>query len=127
VTGEAKIYLYERSWHASVFPGEDENSDRGAVIGVISVPMFALDDLEYLSVPIEFIKIDVEGLEEDVIRGAHKLLSKRKPTLLIEVHNAGVGQYLETKLPEYGYEITKIPHPHLGAGPEHRWIFAQAR
>ncbi len=127
VTGDAKIYLYERSWHASAFPGEDENSDRGPSVGSITVPCFAVDDLEYTDKPVEFIKIDVEGLEEEVIRGAWKLLAKRKPTLLIEIHNAGVGRYIETKLPEAGYEITNIPHPHLGAGPEHRWIFAQYR
>ena len=120
-----ELYLYERSWHASVFPGEDENSDRGATVGSITVPQVSLDSLSYAHKADEFINVDVEGYEVDVIRGAENLLQRRKPKLLIEIHNRGNGEWLEETLPIVGYELTRIPHPHLGAGPEHRWLYAE--
>ena len=56
----------------------------------IRVPSRRLDDFELP--PVGFIKIDVEGLEEEVIRGAEKLLRRDKPVLMIEIeerHNLG--------------------------------------
>jgi FkbM family methyltransferase len=36
----------------------------------------------------DLVKIDVEGLEMDVLRGMNETLSKRRPNLFIEVHGA---------------------------------------
>ncbi|MEY4510088.1 MAG: hypothetical protein RLZZ450_2210 [Pseudomonadota bacterium] len=56
----------------------------------ILVPKRRLDEFHLTNV--SFIKIDVEGHEEAVLRGAHALLRRERPSLLIELeerHNPG--------------------------------------
>ncbi|MEA5466498.1 FkbM family methyltransferase [Leptothoe sp. PORK10 BA2] len=62
------------------------------------VPTFSLDDLLKISAKPDFIKIDVEGAEVSVLRGADKILSESRPII-----------YCETG-PEYRTEITDIFH-----------------
>jgi|TARA_B110000285_G_C15045691_1_gene574181 FkbM family methyltransferase len=50
----------------------------------IQVSKIRLDDYNFTH-PIGFIKIDVEGHELDVVRGAKKLIELYKPNLLIEI------------------------------------------
>jgi FkbM family methyltransferase len=40
----------------------------------------------------DFIKIDVEGAEEFVLKGASGLLTRKKPILLIEIHSTEIGE-----------------------------------
>lgn len=40
----------------------------------------------------DFIKIDVEGSEIQVIEGAFKLIKRKKPILLVEIHSRNIGQ-----------------------------------
>lgn len=49
------------------------------------VPVVTLDSLEFSR--LDFVKIDVEGGQLDVLRGAQKTLSKLSPTIWIEMHN----------------------------------------
>src|SRR3954469_14527765 len=49
------------------------------------VPLVALDALE-LRRPVRFIKMDVEGAEPQVIRGAARLLKSDRPIILSEIH-----------------------------------------
>lgn len=52
----------------------------------VSVPMVSLDDYadENFHDPIDLLKVDVEGYEGAVLRGAKKVLQEDKPTLFIE-------------------------------------------
>src|SRR5947207_10184373 len=50
-----------------------------------SVPALALDDLD-LRRPVRFIKMDVEGAEPQVVRGAARLLAEDRPVILSEIH-----------------------------------------
>jgi FkbM family methyltransferase len=60
----------------------------------ISVPASTLDDLFSTRAP-EFVKIDVEGAELDVLRGAFRVLASG-PVLLIELHDwEGSGRQAE--------------------------------
>jgi FkbM family methyltransferase len=75
------------------------------------VPLFALDDvLESADLPnLDLIKIDVEGLQMDVLMGAEGILGKRKPALWVEVSARedsmdAVGVYLE----QFGYQSTRL-------------------
>ena len=57
--------------------------------GFLKVPMRSLDSLvgnDGLPPP-DFIKMDVEGAEVDVLRGAQMLLRQARPVLVIEVHH----------------------------------------
>jgi hypothetical protein len=40
----------------------------------------------------DFIKIDVEGAEEFVLKGALEMLQRKRPFLMIEVHSPEIGQ-----------------------------------
>jgi FkbM family methyltransferase len=50
-----------------------------------TVRLTALDDLD-LRRPVRFIKMDVEGAEPQVVRGARRLLEADRPIILSEVH-----------------------------------------
>lgn len=45
--------------------------------------------------PPDFIKIDVEGMELDVLNGAQQTLARRRPRLLIEIHGTGPARKAE--------------------------------
>jgi FkbM family methyltransferase len=62
-------------WHGAVREGAEG-----------SVPATTLDlEAERGPAP-DFVKIDVEGAEEHVLRGAGRLLTERRPVVLCEVH-----------------------------------------
>jgi len=48
------------------------------------IRMVALDTLEF-DAPVGFVKIDVEGAEIDVLKGAERLIAKDRPALAVEV------------------------------------------
>lgn len=64
---------------------------KGDRIDEVEVPRRTLDSYEYQDV--SFIKVDVEGHEEHVLRGAESTLKNCRPNLVVEVedrHNPGV-------------------------------------
>lgn len=64
---------------------------------------------------IAFMKVDVEGHEPSVLRGATQLLGTQKPTLLIEIerrHNATAFEEVEDLLKSFGYSSWRL---HEGA------------
>jgi FkbM family methyltransferase len=52
--------------------------------GDFVVPLVSLDSA--LSGPIDFLKIDVEGYEGEVLAGARRLLREHRPILFVEIH-----------------------------------------
>ena len=58
-----------------------------------SVKCLTLDELMKNGVKIpDFIKIDVEGAEEFVLKGGVELLQKKAPLLMIEIHSPEIGK-----------------------------------
>ena len=51
------------------------------------------------------VKIDVEGGEIEVLRGAERLFSKVRPTLICEVHDWGFMEFIESYLAEKQYSL----------------------
>ncbi len=71
----------------------------------ITVQCRMLDDC--MTGPVDVIKIDVEGHELKVLRGASRLLAAHRPTLLVEAeerHHAGAVSALRGLLEPLGYE-----------------------
>ncbi len=71
----------------------------------IEVPVRTLDSYELDNVGI--LKVDVEGHEESVLRGALKLLSQEKPNIVVEVeerHNPGSVKRVSDFLSGLGYD-----------------------
>jgi FkbM family methyltransferase len=71
----------------------------------VDVHLRRLDDYEFKNV--SFIKIDVEGHEEDVLDGARETMARDRPCLLIEIeerHNPGGLDRINNRLLALGYE-----------------------
>jgi len=60
-----------------------------------------LDDL--ISDPVAVIKIDVEGMEDRVLRGAHRILTENSPTVYVEAHNRSRLKDIRDVLSPVGY------------------------
>jgi FkbM family methyltransferase len=95
----------------SILPGEAP-ADASRVVGVDAVTLdgyFAARDV----MP-DFVKIDVEGAELQVLRGMSDLIRRVRPRLLVEVHPRGLSAYghapgdLLSLLWEEGYEVSEV-------------------
>lgn len=70
--------------------------------GAQPVPMRTIDSLGIK--PVDFIKIDVEGHELEVLRGARDTLEKHNPIVYVEIHEKGLIKPIVDLLGEYGYK-----------------------
>jgi FkbM family methyltransferase len=79
---------------------EGHLSDDGGQI----VPVLSLDAWhQHAGVrPPGLIKIDIEGAEENALRGMEALLREHRPTLIVELH--GTGPQVMALLDEFGYD-----------------------
>lgn len=88
------------------------------------VPAVALDDLA-IKRPVRLIKMDVEGAEPQVLRGAQRLLREDRPTLLSELHptqldrasGASADDFL-AQIRAMGYRAHTIEHGAIAAALE---------
>ncbi len=64
-------------------------------VEMIDVSVTRLDDVIDPDVPIDFVKIDVEGAEGRLIRGAFRTLRKWKPVVIFEVGPDPMDAYFE--------------------------------
>lgn len=95
--GETILYSHESSAMWSLLPTGDGNEG-------IAVHCETLDAVAG-SVPApDVIKIDVEGAELDALRGARGLLSKTRPTLLVEFSNEELLDEARSLLRDYDFE-----------------------
>jgi FkbM family methyltransferase len=83
--------------------------DQGPSAFHVTVPSWTLDSLlgRRISPPV-LVKIDVEGAEALVLRGAARLLSEHRPAILMEVHNASAGRQAIELLTRAGYRSWQI-------------------
>lgn len=74
-----------------------------------AVEVDSLDDfLGEGGLPVHFIKIDVEGAEVEVLRGARRMLRAAHPYMMIELHNVHLHSRYHPALPlleQFGYQI----------------------
>jgi FkbM family methyltransferase len=82
-----------------------------------TVDVFPLDAM--IDGKVDFIKIDVEAMELDVIHGARATIEASRPILMVEVQNANRTQF-EAILDSLGYTITES-----FTGPGYENHFAQ--
>ncbi|MEM2351677.1 MAG: FkbM family methyltransferase [Thermoproteota archaeon] len=71
------------------------------VVNIYEVKTIKIDDLELPDGPL-LIKVDAEGAETMILRGAEETISSRKPVLLIECH--GTLRLVEDFLKKHGYK-----------------------
>ena len=60
-----------------------------------SIGRIAVDDLVPPEVRVDFVKIDVEGMEQDVIRGMERIIFDYRPTILAEFYPAAIEEARE--------------------------------
>ncbi len=63
-----------------------------------------LDDV-FSDTPVHLIKIDVEGMEREVIEGARKLIESSKPNLYVENDRVEESAALISLIQDYGYRL----------------------
>jgi len=124
-----------REWHHLKAVAADRNEE-----GAVLVPLTTLDRLcaEWDFVP-DLIKIDVEGYEAAVLRGAEGLLREHRPKICLEVHPADLASLGESALDLYerlaalGYGCTDLSGRRLsraafrGGGAVFRTLWHSAR
>lgn len=78
--------------------------------GDLTVSVITLDDWHHegrLPNP-DFVKIDVEGAEREVLEGGLKLVSSSRPKLLISVHSLELNSWVNAFLRSLDYEVRFI-------------------
>ena len=76
-------------------------------VETVPVPVRRLDEYEFHGETVGCIKIDVEGHEESVLRGARQLLARDHPSLIIEIeerHRSGSVEAVRRLLYELEYK-----------------------
>lgn len=92
----------------------------------LTVPCVTLDTvMDAEGIP-DFINMDVEGHELDVLHGASRLLAARKTSWLIEFHSRDLQESCAKILDEAGCDVEIVRHPHYPKGSEfwfqHGWL-----
>jgi FkbM family methyltransferase len=76
----------------------------------VDVDLFRLDTLfdQGLVPAPDIIKMDVEGAEVAVLRGAENILSKHRPIIFAEIHSSDLLESCKKLLIDYGYSIDQL-------------------
>lgn len=93
--------------------------------GTLPMPLVALDNIEFRR-RVQFLKIDVEGMEEAVLAGAVRMIARDRPLIyfeLLEIERLSAAREMLTKL---GYELrwlkSEAYNPHnFRLNPENVW------
>jgi FkbM family methyltransferase len=103
----------------------------------IQVPTITLDHFAESHCAPKVIKIDVEGAEAEVLKGATRLVEQSRPALICEVHNQPAAASVQAWLANNGYQFEwmagggefprhLVAHPqsvaHIAAGSIHEQI-----
>jgi FkbM family methyltransferase len=106
--GEAEFLISESpTWGRLAQSGKPPRQS-----GVTRVPVRSLDSMierDRLP-PAQFIKMDVEGGEADVLKGARKYLAAHHPVMLIELHHTY--DAVVAALAGLDYEVKPLTTPH---------------
>jgi FkbM family methyltransferase len=74
--------------------------------GLIRVPSISLDSFVASGKPLpDLIKIDVEGVEYEVLTGAQSVLSLARPVIFLAIHGEGIKSDCCNFLREFGYQL----------------------
>jgi len=118
LSNEAKtIYMEMPDYHTCKNPGGFALDLDGKDTSKTSIEMVTLDSFKFEN--ISLIKIDVEGLENQVLMGAYETIKKCKPVMIIEIlggtpienaddHNRNYILHTIHHIETLGYSVTKI-------------------
>jgi len=89
--------------------GESLRCAWGDRTGQLAVTAITIDDLVKLYGTPDFVKIDTEGHEGEVVKGGFNFFTHHKPQVVIEIHSAEAGERVRSLL--WDYEFERIDHP----------------
>lgn len=124
--GHAAVYRRESPDQTSllqVHPIGGVGQEAAPVMNIDFVEAVSLDDLAVKYGAPDFVKVDVEGAEGDVLAGATASCFRRC-RWLIEIHDRSreVGEQLE----RIGIDMVEIiKHPMPDAHPQHFWVYVE--
>jgi FkbM family methyltransferase len=79
----------------------------------------------------DFIKVDTEGHEKAIVKGATETLRTCAPAWLIEFHSPGNMTFCRDLLLQFGYRVDVVRHPHYPPGSrmwsQHGWLRAEKK
>jgi len=104
-TGETILQIFKDDRGRSTIEKENDLTSEGPV-EFVNVPVIKLDNYIYQR-EVGFIKIDVEGYEENVLQGALNIIKKFHPNILVEIeerHNKGAFNRVQFLLQAEGYK-----------------------
>ncbi|MFQ5778963.1 MAG: FkbM family methyltransferase [Terriglobia bacterium] len=111
--GIARFNIAARGRAANFLESARGSSQTGGIRQTVSVMSVTLDWLlERLPAP-RVLKIDVEGGDLAVLRGAERILSGVQPIILVEVGRA-ISQAVSELLHAHGYTLFDLENRHLG-------------
>ena len=105
--GQAELALYSRAGGNSFYPRKLNR------LGSEAVKVKTLDSVvsEFGLSRVDFVKIDVEGHELEVLRGASETLGRHHPKIVMETHDFGPPvEDLTGYLRQYRYSTTAVPY-----------------
>ena len=119
VWSEPSIVSFERvDPNTSPDRGLGHVSPNGSPPGSITVQAVSLDQYIATHPAPDLLKCDVEGAEVAVFRGAAKLLSGKRPLLLVEMHSPENQRALRALFAGYGYRCLNLDDNHVLALPQ---------
>ena len=89
-------------------PGENNLGAARLRAGSGELEVFTLDE-KLGDEPVDFMKIDVEGMEFEVLKGAQNIIRRHKPILMVEVFRPQIAEF-ESWCIENHYNIIKTFH-----------------
>jgi FkbM family methyltransferase len=105
-SGTEQLYVVDdASWSHLASRGNP-----GGAVQTIDVPVVTLDEVVAAGAPPpDVIKLDVEGSEGDVLRGAHDVLRRHRPAIVLELHDTQPDAL--PVLREAGYALENLQGP----------------
>lgn len=111
--GIAPFGIHANSLMGRLVASDEPSGGHADMMVVEHVPVWTLDNYlaRHTSGPLTLAKIDVEGAEVEVVRGALETISRFRPILLIEVHTtpeAQTGAEIGRILRPLNYELIQL-------------------
>ncbi len=104
--GNARVSGIQVDRNALWVTGENVKEEVPSGGCTIEVPTITLDDFVRANPIPNLVKIDVEGAESDVLKGAENLFTKFKPHLICELHDSANSDFVQDWLRSKGYALS---------------------
>ncbi len=119
-SGTEQLYVIEdASWSHLASRGNP-----GGAVQTIDVPVTTLDEVVAGGAPPpDVVKLDVEGSEGDVLRGAHRTLREHRPAVVVELHDTQADAL--PVLREAGYALENLEGPGPVDAPACKYVLAR--